>query len=551
MPSRLTARRLALVLVVLAATLPYVQTLDNYFAQDDFGVVGLLASKPASFFPKWFVIPWMEDIWGYTPDELRPFVAVTYQAAAQLNPGSPVAQHVVNIALHAANALLVFGIAEHVAGLGIAAATIAAVTFAVLPMQTESVAWVTGRVDSMPAFFYLGAFYLYCLWRTNGRTALYLWSVAACFAALFSKQNTITLAAALMAYDFLIDRRAIRGPAPSAVEGSWAWMRPYVPFLLLTAGYLLLRYEVFGQVARESTLTTGLLGPFVENLSTHLRRMVFGEPGLVMSAGRAIAIVTVGAVAIATIGAILARETATRLARAAIYFGIVWMALGIAPTLVAGYTSPRHMYLASTGWAILLGIAFELLWQARPARVMRPLATATAAALLIIYAVRLNADLRLWDTRSMVSRRAVIDVEREALAAPPGTLILAGAPSRSWNFAVPHALRPPFTREDLTRRVTIISDSSLHCCPAIVWEPYTRGARRAWLDRPDRPPVIAMYWNPDTGQLSRVTEKDEPFLRPLMKVFLETDGQPTLDNAIHRTLKDLVAPRTVPREGER
>ena len=30
-----------------------------------------------------------------------------------------------------------------------------------------------------------------------------------------------------------------------------------------------------------------------------------------------------------------------------------------------------------------------------------------------------------------------------------------------------------------------------------------------------------------------------------MKVLLETDGQPTLDDAIHRTMKELVAPRTV------
>jgi hypothetical protein len=55
-----------------------------------------------------------------------------------------------------------------------------------------------------------------------------------------------------------------------------------------------------------------------------------------------------------------------------------------------------------------------------------------------------------------------------------------------------------------------------------------------------------LYWNPDTGQLSRVSEQDEPFLRPLMKVFLDTDGQPTLDNAIHRMLQELAAPRVVP-----
>ena len=33
--------------------------------------------------------------------------------------------------------------------------------------------------------------------------------------------------------------------------------------------------------------------------------------------------------------------------RAGLYFLVVWIGLGVAPTLVAGYASPRHMYLAS------------------------------------------------------------------------------------------------------------------------------------------------------------------------------------------------------------
>jgi hypothetical protein len=231
--------------------------------------------------------------------------------------------------------------------------------------------------------------------------------------------------------------------------------------------------------------------------------------------------------------------------RAAVYFGIVWLVLGVAPTIVAGYASPRHMYLASVSWAMCVGIAFEVVSRTRPARVMKPLATVAATAVLVAYTVALVGDLRVWATRSMVSHRALVDLEREALDAPQGALIIAGAPRRSWDFALPHAVRPPFTREDLTRRVTIISDSSIHCCPAVNWERYTRAAVSEWLNRPDRPPIIALYWNPDTGQMSRVSESDEPYLRPLMKVFLTTDGRAALDEAIHDTLRDLAAPRQV------
>jgi hypothetical protein len=172
---------------------------------------------------------------------------------------------------------------------------------------------------------------------------------------------------------------------------------------------------------------------------------------------------------------------------------------------------------------------------------------AAAATVLTVYAVRLSADVRLWDVRSMVSQQMLRDVEREALSAPPGTLIIAGAPRRSWDFALPLALRPPFTSEDLTRRVSVISDSSIHCCPAYHWEPYTRDALRAWLARPDRPPVIALYWDAGTGSLSRLSDHDDPSLRTLMGLFVETDRVASLDKAIHDLMRDLVAPHVVRR----
>jgi hypothetical protein len=65
--------------VVAAACLPYLSSVGDYFLQDDFGVVQLFARRPWTMFPQWFVMPWTEDIWGYKPDELRPFVALTYQ----------------------------------------------------------------------------------------------------------------------------------------------------------------------------------------------------------------------------------------------------------------------------------------------------------------------------------------------------------------------------------------------------------------------------------------------------------------------------------------
>ena len=526
----------ALAAIAAAAILPYAATAGDYFIQDDFGVVGLLSQKPWWYFPRWFVGTWMDDIWGYTPDEVRPFPAATYQIAAIWGAASPWANHLINIGFHAVNGWLVYAIARAAAGLGVAASVAAAVLFAVLPMQAESVAWVTGRVDSMPACFYLAAFLLFVQWRNHGSRGAYAGAVACCFVALFSKQNAITLPAALVAYDVLF--RAER-PRPLLTAAS-----AHVPFVALTLGYLWLRWVTFGEVAREGTLTAERLAPAIDNLGLHLRRMIFGEPGVSMANGDALLWTLVPLVVAGLLAARYAqRQPRGRLLLPAFYFLIVWIALGLAPTLVAGYASPRHMYLASVGWTIGLAVLADALWSARLVA-LRWATTGAVAALLVVYVVQLQAVVRQWRVRATVSERAVADLEREVLAAPPGSLILIDVPRASWEYAVPHALRPPFTSTDLTARATVVTQSFLSCCPAEPWDRQTRTSVREWLARSERTPLIALHWDPVTGAMTRVTDAEESSLAVIAQILPDTGSRAALDEAIADTFTQLVIPRS-------
>lgn len=538
-------------LVVAAASLPYLPTIDDYFVQDDFGVVALLSGKPATYFPRWFVTPWMEDIWGYVPDEIRPFPALSYQIAAQWGAASPSANHLLNIVMHAVNAWLVLRVATLAAPLSAVPAAFAAIVFAVLPMQTESVAWVTGRVDSLPACFYLAAFLSFVRWRAGSRTRDYWWAVAWCFLALFSKQNTVTLAPALVLFDLVCGhpwrgRATTEAAAAGGATAAWrtvsAIAAPYLPFAVLTAGYLALRYWLFGEVARESMLTAEHLRVFATDLGVHLRRLVFGESGVAMS-GWPLLLTTSAGAAVAVASAVArSRRDAWPLLAAGFYFGVIWIALGVAPTIVAGYASPRHMYLASVGWAVGVGIALESLWRWKNL-ITRGVVLVPALWLLASYVGLLQRDVARWGTRAMVSQRIVDDIAAEARRWPEGTLVLVGAPRRSFDFAIPHAFRPPFTEVDLPSRLRFISHSSIHCCPAIVWEPHTRRSMREWLDDPRRPPVVALYWHPESGALSRVDDTAEPFLRELVPVLLETRDVASLDSGLLDVLTKLVAGR--------
>ena len=510
-------KKLAALAVVAAAVVMYAPTIHDYFLQDDFGVVGLFAQRSLAMFPRWFVAPWTEDIWGYVPDEIRPFPAASYVIASWFGAAAPEPNHVMNIALHALNGLLVMWIAESAAGLGALAAGAAGVIFVLLPIQAESVAWVTGRVDSLPACFYFASFLLY----VRGKDRL---SIGLFFAALFSKQNTITMFPALLAFDWIVARRI-------------HWRR-YVPYIVLTIAFLALRFALFHEVARESALNAERVREFVSDSSKHLVRLVFGGPGVREWAWRDTIWIVVGASALA---ALVIRARAAFAWRPAIYFGVVWMALGIAPILVSGYYSPRHMYLASLGWAVLLGIGIEVLCRSTPVRVMRPIAATVALMIAVAYTAQLRGIVREWNQRSAISRAAVEQIEREAMTAPQSTLVVAGVPGASWNFAIPHSLRPPFTPTDLTMRVEVISDSSDHCCDAVHWTAYTRDALQKW--QAAGAPAVALRWDARSGAMSRVADRNDPQLRTFISLLLQANSRAQMDQEIRGLLNDYVALR--------
>lgn len=156
---------IAALAVAAAAILPLLSTLDAYFIADDFGLIQLFSNKPPLHFLTLFTTPWTETIYGPPADELRPTVQLSYQIDSLWGAGNPFGYHLGSIALHTANALLVLAIARGLARLPWPAATFAGMVFALMPVQAEVGAWISGRADSIPAAFYLGSLLAYGLWR--------------------------------------------------------------------------------------------------------------------------------------------------------------------------------------------------------------------------------------------------------------------------------------------------------------------------------------------------------------------------------------------------
>ena len=526
--SRRRAVASAALAVCLAAVLPYLSTIDNYFVRDDFGVVELLSGKPAGYFPKWFVSSWMDDIWGHVPDEVRPFPAVSYQLTSLGGAAAPFLHHALNIALHAANGLAVLAIGLLAVRLGVPAAAFAAATFVLLPVHGESVAWITGRVDSMPALFYMLCFLAFAVWRDSGSRSrgLYAASLAMLFLALFTKQTTITMVATLAAWDLV----ALGWPA-----SLWARLRTYLPFIAMTGAYLALRYLLFGQVVRESALNAEGMRYFVQLLQHHLAHVVVGR---VDAFGVAVVVVLVAAAAAHLVAGPAGSPERRRTGALLLFFGPLWWIIGVAPTAVAGYESPRHVYLAAAGWAIVLGILADLAWARARSVGVRRLVSAVALAVVVFYAVGLHRVVAEWNRMAAVSHKAVLDVRAEALSAPEGSLLVVGAPTRSWEWAVPFSVRPPYTRVDLTRRVSIVTPWLLHCCRG-QWYDDTRRILADWDAHHGQAPIVVMRWDPDTGALSRLSDREYPALRSVVAVLRQLNSREALDANILRLVEQL------------
>ena len=145
---------------------------DNYFLGDDFGFVHHLHDLSLRQFATYFFSDWTEGIYGEQYDELRPMLALTYWLDARLY-GATNAQgyHATNVLLHMLNGLLVFAIARSVAPRQHAVGLLAGSLFVLLPSHAQPVAWISGRVDSLAAAFYLGAFLCFIQFRLRQRRA--------------------------------------------------------------------------------------------------------------------------------------------------------------------------------------------------------------------------------------------------------------------------------------------------------------------------------------------------------------------------------------------
>ena len=190
---------LPLALVLGLTTLAYLPSLANGFIWDD---DISLTQNPAILSGDGLRQFWFTT---ETPD-YWPVTATTLWAEWRLWGMNPLGYHVSNLALHLAEVALLWAVLRR---LRVPGAAVAALLFALHPVNVESVAWITQRKNLVALLFFLLSIYAFVRAEEGARSAYGL-SLFAFVLALLSKGSVAVLPVVLLgliAYRRRLERR--------------------------------------------------------------------------------------------------------------------------------------------------------------------------------------------------------------------------------------------------------------------------------------------------------------------------------------------------------
>jgi len=188
---------LVFIILALLVGIIYANALDNGFIFDDYDLV---AKNPQIRSIE--KIPEILGI-GEAPMRYRPVRFVSYALDSFLFGLKPWGYHLSNLFYHILTAFLVYLIARALVGSS-RPALLAAALFAVHPIQTEAVTYISGRRDVLSTLFYLLGFYAFLQYRLRPQLRYLILICTALVLGLLTKEMVVTLPIVFLCYDFYI-----------------------------------------------------------------------------------------------------------------------------------------------------------------------------------------------------------------------------------------------------------------------------------------------------------------------------------------------------------
>lgn len=236
-------------------------------------------------------------------------------------------------------------------------AFVASLLFAIHPLVTESVTWISGGVYPLYSFFFLLSFYFYI--EAKNKQWFY-WISLGCFAlSLCTSEKAISLVGIVIAYEWFFGN----------IKKEW---KKLIPFFVLSGGLILFYGLRIGERLHALTATSyqsvaGFYNPLTQlpiAISSYLQLFVF-PVGLTLYHSElaflwwnfAIRAILTGAAGGVTVYAIVKRKSYG--------FWLLWFVIALLPMVtplkVGWIVAERYVYLGLIGLCATIGIVFDAL----------------------------------------------------------------------------------------------------------------------------------------------------------------------------------------------
>jgi protein O-mannosyl-transferase len=415
--------RLYILAILALVLLSYSNALTNGFVFDD---IYLVYRNP--FIKDWHNIPrlFLMDYWqhaGYSNTGLyRPLTMMSFLLEYLLVGFKPFLYHMDNVLLHLLCSVLVFFNLRLILKED-RTPFITALLFAVHPVHTEAVSWISGRAELLWSFFALWSTLAFLKKKGTGGPAV-LSSILFLF-ALLAKEGAIVLPVILAVYMLIFEK-----PAPGQGKATWLAGRLY-PYGVIMMVYMTVRLAVLksvgpsggAQIMGLQTHYTVFL--FMCKAFTHYIRLaflpfsltidyVFPIPAL-LSLTALLPLVAISATAIFA-GRIMRYSKA-------VFFGILVFFIALLPVSniipIGIIMSERSMYMPVLGPCIIIGYFVSRAWEDGTSSGLRSMSVVITSAMLLIFAVNSVKRNPFWSNQEkfIAERSAVL---RHRIVVSPG-----------------------------------------------------------------------------------------------------------------------------------
>ncbi len=385
--------RVACAAAVLAAGLVYLNALDNPFVYDD---ARSIVNNRSLLTPGDIRAVLLQNV-------SRPLVNISYVIDRMAWGAEPFGFHLTSVLLHMVNVALLFVFARGVIGdrlsrhaaspagnRVILAAFTAAALFAVHPMMTEAVGYISGRSDLLAGTFMLLAFIGLRRWMNTDRARWLALALAGAFLALGAKETAIVLPLLFVYYVLFV-----REDAPNYRRRHLLMLcGPLVVIAIVSASVrlgLFVFVEYAGRVGWQWRFALTELDVFTRYLALMIaptgQTIFHAIPATTsFTDGRAI-------IALAISGACLALIVLAARRRSVAGFGLTWFVLMLVPSALLVLLdrgepmAERRVYFASAGLFLTAGHAVGVL--RRMLEGARPLTRRAVAAVGLLVLVLL------------------------------------------------------------------------------------------------------------------------------------------------------------------